>query len=74
MSIIFGPERPPMNEKRGGEIAVGDVLVFLGTPHRITSIEPYTGPLAHLWNGKARIARAGTWGATLDPHEMWEVL
>ena len=69
--------------KRGREIRVGDDLIFLGTPHRITRIEPYppTELNARLWDGKARIAYSDTaaasykaaWGITLDPNGTYDV-
>jgi hypothetical protein len=61
--------------KLGGEVEVGDIVVFLGNPHRITRITPYLHPTIREpgW----RIAHAGpgpgSWGITLEPQCRYEV-
>lgn len=59
--------------KYGKEIEVGDVLVFLGTPHRVATIEDYCHEsitAGETW----RIARASDgWGITLAPIVPLEV-
>ena len=46
--------------KLGSDLKVGDVLEVWGpsTVYRITGLEPYAGPLAHLWP-------EGVWTASL---------
>lgn len=49
--------------KLGQDIEVGDIIVFLGTPHRITRVEPYTHPTVE---GAVAIAHAANgWGISL---------
>jgi hypothetical protein len=63
-----------MATKLGKDIEVGDIITVLGHTHRITKIRPYEGPLAHLWNGEARTARAADgWGITLGPDDEHEI-
>ena len=52
-------------QKRGDGVEVGDIILFLGTPHRVDTIEPYTHPtIGEPW----RIARASDgWAITLEP-------
>ena len=53
--------------KLGRDLAVGDLLVFLGTTHRIRSFEAYVHPTL----GSARIARCELdWSMTVwdDDH------
>lgn len=42
----------------GAQLRVGDTIAVWWAPGRdtITKLEPYTGPLAHLWPDGARIA------------------
>lgn len=55
-------------KKRCADVAPGDVIVFLGEPHRITHI---AGPNAWGWP----IAKSGeAWGISLDPAGTVEVL
>jgi hypothetical protein len=59
---------------RGRDIVEGDILYFLGTPHRVTSLEAYQGPLAELLGAGARIAHAGPdWETLLEPDALWEL-
>ena len=64
-----------MERKLGGDVQVGDILVFMGHPHRITRIVPYMHPtiLEPGW----RIAYAGpgpdSWGITLEPQCRYDV-
>jgi hypothetical protein len=54
--------------RAGRAIAVGDVVVFSGTPHRVAAIEPYD------LHGACGIARASDgWGITLFPNVPLEV-
>ena len=46
------------------EVAAGDIVVFLGTPHLVAEIEPYTHPTLGKMVGIARAADG--WGITLD--------
>jgi hypothetical protein len=39
---------------RAEELSAGDSIVFLGRAHRITSIDPYDGPLGDIFFGVAR--------------------
>ncbi len=63
--------------KLGSELQVGDVFApWFERKARIVSLTPYTGRLAHLWSGKARIARMAPHGPdgfkyhgmTIDPN------
>jgi hypothetical protein len=66
-----------MADKLGRDVAVGDVLVFLGDPHMITRIMPYSGSNTYLWeaDGGARVAYSGPdWDITLDPAGRYEVV
>jgi hypothetical protein len=49
--------------KRPADIAAGDVVVFMGTPHLIAEVEPYTHPTIGETQGIARAADG--WGITL---------
>jgi len=66
------------HQKLGEEIEVQDIVVFLGTPHRITRITPYTHPVVTQGEPGWRIAHAGpgqeSWGITLCPGQLYEVL
>jgi hypothetical protein len=46
-----------MKQILGRDLRVGDVIAMWKTHDRITSLRPYIGNLAQLWNGEARIAR-----------------
>lgn len=64
------------NVKFGRELCVGDVIEVFGLKRRITRLEPYSGPIAYLWNGAARIATwdiGATSGMTIDPDELFEI-
>lgn len=50
--------------KRAEDIAPGDVVLFLGTPHVVADVEPYTHPTVGPMVGIARAADG--WGITLD--------
>jgi hypothetical protein len=58
----------------GDELGVGDVVVFSGHSHRITSIEPYDHPM--LGGPNVRIAREEPtgWAITLTPEIELEVV
>jgi len=67
---------------RGRDVKAGDDLIFLGTPHRITRIEPYRGSLNdELFGREGRVAYSDTaasacraaWGITLDPDGTYEI-
>lgn len=48
--------------KADDEIAVGDIIVLLGTPHLVDSIEPYDGPIDAI----TKVARSRDgWGISL---------
>lgn len=56
----------------GREIEVGDVLMFLGSPHLIQRIEPYRHRLYP--DEEWRIAHAsGDWRITLVPFQLYEI-
>jgi hypothetical protein len=64
--------------KRGSEIEVGDIIVFMSQPHRITRIVPYAHPVVTGGEAGWRIAYAGpgpdSWGITLEPQaDYYEV-
>ena len=46
-------------------IHIGDDIVFLGRPHRIVKVEPYTHPDG--WQGQIAHDEYG-WSITLPPH------
>lgn len=50
--------------KPDDQIGPGDVVMFLGNPHLIAQIEPYTHPTLGEMTGIARAADG--WGITLD--------
>lgn len=54
--------------KRGSALKVGDIVTFPYTKiHRITKLEPYKGPLAHLFPEGAQLATFDTGiGMTID--------
>lgn len=54
--------------KRSGDLAAGDVVLFLGTPHLIDRIEPRADDLV---TGVARAADG--WGISLSPTTCVEV-
>jgi len=64
-----------MAAKKGSEVEPGDIIVFLGVPHRVTRVVPYVHPTIQApgW----RIAYAGpgpqSWGITLEPQGSYEV-
>jgi hypothetical protein len=61
--------------KRGTEVEPGDIIWFLGAPHRVERIEPYDTPCA--WGSPSgwRIARCeGSWTMTLQPQVFYEVV
>lgn len=60
MSCHLGHDRC----KPGDEVAAGDVVLFLGTPHVVDVVEPYTHPTVGPMAGIARAADG--WGITLD--------
>jgi len=59
---------------KGSEVKVGDDLMFVGRPHRITRIEPYAHPVVtqgETWaiayaDAPQAMAKAA-WGITLEP-------
>lgn len=58
--------------KRNDQIQPGDVLIFMGRPHVIAEIEPYTHPTLGPMVGIARAADG--WGITLDlPYNRQDV-
>jgi hypothetical protein len=60
---------PARTTKLGRDVEVGDVLVFLGTHHRVTEF----GPGTHLIEGSRIALAADGWGMTLDPSGSYEV-
>ena len=59
---------------KGSEVKVGDDLIFAGTPHRITRIEPYVHPVvthgetwATAYADTPKAAYKIAWGITLEP-------
>ena len=64
--------------KLGREIEIGDIIVFLGRPRRISEIQDYShNPWGFVgWHGDPwRIAKAADgWGITLDPDQRFEIL
>lgn len=72
-----------MPKAKGSEIKVGDDLIFLGTPHRITDIVPYRHPNAGKYGwptwftAYARttepVITPLTWGITIEPGIEYEI-
>lgn len=59
-------------EKRNADIKPGDVIMFLGNPHLITEVVPYTHPTLGEMVGIAKAADG--WSITLDlPSNTQEV-
>lgn len=58
----------------GSELAVGDVLVFLGAHYPVDRIEPYTGELAGVLGEGARTAYSGTWDMAIGPDRTIRIL
>lgn len=64
--------------KLGKDIEVGDVVLFLGNPHRIARFLPYNGLVVGA-SSDCRIAKAVPnssgyeWGITLEPNARVEV-
>lgn len=60
----------------GASLKVGDTIeTFWGAGRdTIIALEPYKGPLAGLWDGKARIATFAILktGMTIDPNERFQ--
>ena len=50
-----------------GCVHIGDDIVFLGKPHRIVKVEPYTHPDG--WQGQVASDEYG-WSITLPPHSQ----
>lgn len=72
----------PFTKVYGKDLKVGDVIApWGGRTARITELKLYTGPHAHLWGGKAQIARLtstapGQFVAqsmTIDPWQAYDV-
>lgn len=69
-----------MARKRGSDVEVGDILMFLSTPHRITRIEPYLHPTLRLPGWRTAYADTGerayknAWGITLEPQCEYEIV
>jgi hypothetical protein len=67
---------------RGADVALGDDLVFLGTPHRIVAFEVYDPtriglPKADGWRiayGAVIKDKSSRFGITLDPNGRYEIL
>lgn len=54
----------------GRDLVVGDVIVFLGTEHRVDRFEPYTGILLPILGEGTRVAHSGpTWAMTVTPDD-----
>lgn len=64
--------------KLGRNLKVGDTIKTWWTPGRdtITGLTPYTGKLAHIWGGRAKIASFALLktGMTIDPDDHYEVV
>lgn len=57
--------RPGTRMIRAADLAVKDVVIFLGVPHVISRIDPYTGPVTDI----TAIAYDATgWGIALSPN------
>ena len=59
---------------KGRDLAVGDVLVYLGRTYKIDRFEPYTGSLAQALGKGVRTAYSGTWGITVGPDAIKRIL
>lgn len=63
--------------KRGSELKVGDVIEVWWKPGRDTvlSLEPYTGPLVHIFPDGAQIASLAmlVCGMTIDNNDIFKV-
>jgi hypothetical protein len=57
---------------RGADVALGDDLVFLGTPHRIVAFEVYDPTRIGL--PKVIKDKSSRFGITLDPNGRYEIL
>jgi hypothetical protein len=67
---------------RGAELKVGDrIAPWGGRTATITGLDPYRGPLAHLWDGKAQVATLCckhaydeflATGMTIDPKGIYD--
>jgi hypothetical protein len=61
----------------GADVQVGDDLMFLGRPHRVTAVEPYDASVLGLDPRDAqgaRIARSlDGWAMTLLPRQRFQV-
>jgi hypothetical protein len=59
--------------KLGSTLKVGDIITFPFTKiHRITKLEPYAGPLAHLFPEGAQLATFDTGiGMTIDNSDYY---
>ncbi|MDX3109708.1 hypothetical protein [Nonomuraea angiospora] len=51
----------------GRELAVGDVIIFLGRRYPIDRFEPYVGELASVLGKGARTAWSGSWAMAIGP-------
>ena len=73
MSRILDMETAQKSTKLGRDIAVDDVIMFFGHPHRIANILDYSD---NPWGFEGwRIAKAADgWGITLDPLHRFEVM
>lgn len=62
----------------GSDLKVGDTIETWWHPGRdtITDLFPYIGPLAHLWQGTARIAAfaLNNVGMTIEPQMRYTVV
>lgn len=67
-----------MLSKRGSELKVWDTIEVWWQPNRdtIISLEPYNGPIAHIFSNGAQIARfaLNKIGMTIDNNEIYQVI
>lgn len=60
----------------GRDLRPGDIVDGLAGKHRtLTSVLPYDGALAPLWDGQARTGEFdGHWRMTIEPSAMFQVV
>jgi hypothetical protein len=59
---------------KGRDLAVGDVIVFLGRHYPIDRFEPYVGELDNVLGMGARTAYSGTWDMAIGPDRTIRIL
>ncbi|RCG27227.1 hypothetical protein DQ384_26270 [Sphaerisporangium album] len=70
------PEAPALRPGTvfGQDLAIGDVIDFLGRHYKIDQFTPYTGRLKAQLGAGTRIAWSGKWGMTVGPRAVIPIL